>query len=127
MPFASSEIFLDQVGDDFGVGFGDELVAFVDELSLQRQVVLDDAVVHHHDASGAIAMRMRVLFGGPAVRGPAGVADAVGAVERLQADGLFQVAQLAFGAANLQALAIAARPRFRPNRSRDIPAASGPR
>ena len=41
------------------------------------------------------------------MRGPAGVADAVGAVERLEADGFFQVAQFAFGAADLQALAVA--------------------
>jgi hypothetical protein len=34
------------------------------------------------------------------------VADAISAVERLQADDLFQVTQLAFGAAHLQALAI---------------------
>ena len=102
------EIFLHQVSDDFGVGLGGELVAFFDELALQGKVVFDDAVVHDHDASGAVAMRMGILFRGTAVRGPARVADAVGAVERLQADDLFQVAQLAFGAANLQTVAIAA-------------------
>ena len=48
---------------------------------LELQVVLDDAVVHDDDAAGAVAMRMRILFGGAAVRGPAGVADAVGAVD----------------------------------------------
>ena len=101
-------ILLDQVGDDFGIGFGGELVAFLDQLLLQGDVVLDDAVVHDDDLAGAIAMRMGVFFGGAAVGGPAGVADAVGAVERLQADGFFQVAQLAFGAADLQAVAIAA-------------------
>ena len=42
------------------------------------------------------------------MRGPAGVADAVGAVERLEPDHFFQVAQLAFGPADLQTLAIAA-------------------
>jgi len=35
------------------------------------------------------------------------MADAIGAIQRLQADGLFQVAQLALGAAYLQALAVA--------------------
>ena len=53
-------------------------------------------------------MRMGVFFGGTAVRGPARVADAVGAVERLQPDDFFQVAQLALGAADLQTFAIAA-------------------
>ena len=46
-------------------------------VALQLEVVLDDAVVNDHDAAGAVAMRVRVLFGGPAVRGPAGVAEAV--------------------------------------------------
>ena len=69
--------------DDLGVGLGLELVALALQLALQLEVVLDDAVVHHDDRAGAVAMRMRVLFGGPAVRRPARVADAVDAVERL--------------------------------------------
>ena len=101
------QVLLDQMGDDFGIGLGAELVAFVDQLLLQADVVLHDAVVHDNDLAGAIAMRMGILFGGTAVRGPARVADAVGAVERLQPDDLFQVAQLAFGAAHLQAFAVA--------------------
>ena len=102
------KIFLDQVRDHFGVGFGGELVALFNQLALQRNVVLDDAVVHDDDSPGAVAMGMRVFFRGPAMGGPAGVADAVGAIERLEADDLFQVAQLALGAANLQTFAIAA-------------------
>ena len=39
--------------------------------------------------------------------GPARVADAVGAVDWLQPDGFFEVAQLAFGAADLQPVPIA--------------------
>ncbi len=105
--FARAEILLDQMSDDFGVGLGRELVAFGDQLLLQRDIVLDDAVVDDDDLAGAVAMGMSVLFRGTPMRRPAGVADAVGAVERLQADDLFQVAQLAFGAANLQASAIA--------------------
>ena len=50
---------------------------------------------------------MRVLFGRTSVRRPARVADAVGAVERLEANDLFEVAQLAFRAPDLQAIAIA--------------------
>ena len=38
-------ILLDEVGDDFGIGFGDELVALRGELVLEREVVFDDAVV----------------------------------------------------------------------------------
>ena len=100
-------MLLDQVGDDLGVGLGGELVPFFDEPLLEREVVLDNAVVHHHDLAGAIAVRVGVFLGGTPVRGPAGVADAVGAVQRLEADGLLQVAQLAFGAADLQPVAIA--------------------
>ena len=94
--------------DHFGVGFGAKFVAFVDELLFQGDVVLHNAVVHHHDLAGAVAVGMRVLFGGTPMGGPAGVADAVGAVERLEADDLFQVAQLALGAAHLQSVAVAA-------------------
>src|SRR6266568_4462803 len=62
----------------------------------------------HHDLAGAIAMRVGIFLGGAAMSRPAGVADAVGAVERLKANDLFQVAQLAFGAADLQAISITA-------------------
>ncbi len=52
------------------------------------------------DVAGAIAVRVGVFFGGAAVRGPAGVADAVGAIERVDADGFFEVAEFAGGAAD---------------------------
>ena len=64
------------MGDDFGVGFGHELVALSGEFALQVEVVFDDAVVDHDDAAGAVAVGVGVLFGGAAVGGPAGVADA---------------------------------------------------
>ncbi len=104
--FACGKKFLNQVGKDLGVGFGRELVAFIAKLLLQREVVLDNAVVHDHDFAGAVAMRMRVLFRRTSMRGPARMADAVRAIERLQADGFFKIAQLSFGAAQLQAFAI---------------------
>ena len=69
----------DEVGDDFGVGFGDELVALGDELVLEGEVVFDDAVVDDDEGAGAVAVGVGVLFGGAAVGGPAGVADAEGA------------------------------------------------
>ena len=70
-------------------------VPFLLELALQIEVVLDDAVVDDDDAAGAVAVRMRVLFGRAAVRGPAGVPDAVVAVERLGGDDIFEPRQLA--------------------------------
>ena len=98
-------VLLNQVGDDFRIGFGGELVAFGDQLFLERKIVFDNAVVHDHDGAGAIAVGMGIFLGGAAMRGPARVSDAVGAVERLEADHFFQVAQFTFGAANLQAFA----------------------
>ena len=44
--------------------------------SLERQVVLDDAVDDDVDAVGRVEVRVRVLLVDAAVRGPAGVADA---------------------------------------------------
>jgi hypothetical protein len=82
---AARLISLDEVGDDFGVGFGDEDVALGDELGLEGEVVFDDAVVDDDERAGAVAVGVGVLFGGAAVGGPAGVADAVGAVEGIAA------------------------------------------
>ena len=59
-------------------------MAFLLELPLQIEVVLDDAVVHDDDLPGAVAVRVGVLLGRPAVRRPARVADAVVAVERVR-------------------------------------------
>ena len=93
---------LNQVGNDLGVGFGDELVPLGGELAFQLQVILNNAVVHHHNASGAVAVRMRILLGGPSVRGPARVPDAVSAVQRFGAERVFQILQLARRPADLQ-------------------------
>ena len=62
---------------------------------LSGEVVFDDAVVHDDDVALAIAVRVGVLFGGAAVGGPAGVADAEGAIDRIHPDGLFEIAQFA--------------------------------
>ena len=82
---------LDQVSDDFGVGFGDELVALRGEFALEIEVVFDDAVVDDDDAAGAVAMGMGVFFGGAAMGSPAGVADAEGAVERVVVENFFEI------------------------------------
>src|SRR4051812_756594 len=101
-------MLLNQVGDDLSVRLSNELVAFGDQLFLQCEVVLNNAVVHHNDLAGAITMRVRVLFGRAAVSGPASVPNAVRTIEWLGADGIFQIAQLAFSATHLQAITIAA-------------------
>src|SRR5260370_1403339 len=76
------EVPLDQVGDALGVGLRLEGVPLGLQALLDRQVVLDDAVVHHHQLARAVGVGVRVLVGGAAVGGPAGVAEADGAVDR---------------------------------------------
>src|SRR5437867_13454066 len=105
---AIEKIFFDQVGDYLCVGFGGEAVALFDELPLQRNIVLNNSIVHHDYTPAAIAMRMGILFGGASVRGPARVADAVRSIERFQVDNFFQIPLLAFCAANLKSLPVAA-------------------
>src|SRR4051812_41135961 len=100
-------ILLDHVGDDLGVGLGRELVAFFGKLSLQRNVVLDDAVVHDDNPARAVAMRMSVFFCRTTVRSPSRVADAVSSIERLKPDDFFQVAKFTLGTADLQAFTVA--------------------
>ena len=93
---------LDEVSDDFGVGFGDEFVAQGGEFALEIEIIFNDAVVHDDEAAGAVAMGMGVLFRGTAVGGPAGVADAEGALKGMFAQNLFKVGELAGGAADIQ-------------------------
>ena len=114
-----NEILFDEVGDDFGIGLGLVGVAFFAKLFLQREIVFDDAVVDNDDGSAAVAMGMRILLAGAAVGGPAGVADAVGAIDGVVADYLFEVAQFAFGTANLQIRFLRRQRRFPPSRNRD--------
>ena len=79
--------------DDLGVGRGRERVAFVEQLFLESQVVLDHAVVGQRQnrmLGRAAEMRMRVGFARHAVRGPAGVADARRARQRASRHSLGQ-------------------------------------
>ena len=105
---AMHDILLDHVGNDFSVGLCSKAVAFLGKLFLQRDVVLDDAVVDDNNLSGAVAVRMCVLFCRTAMCSPSGMADSIRAVERLQANHFFKVAQLALGTTNLQAVSVAA-------------------
>src|ERR1700730_19102271 len=79
---ATLRILLDEVRDDLGVGFGDELMAFALEPLFQLEIILDNAVVDDNNLTGAIAVRVGVFLGGAAVGGPAGVADSIGAFDR---------------------------------------------
>ena len=104
---AAVDLVFDEVGDDLGVGLGDELVALGDEGGFEGEVVFDDAVVDDDEGAGAVAVGVGVLFGGAAVGGPAGVADAEGAVDGAVGDDGFEVAELAGGAAEFEAGGVA--------------------
>ena len=67
------ETILDEVGQDLGVGVGDQGVALSNEPAGQLDVILDDAVVHQCHAARTVKMRRGVELGGMTVRGPAGV------------------------------------------------------
>src|SRR5271157_2605699 len=97
-------IFLHQVRDDLGVGLSGKPMTFRDQVLLQAEVVLDNPVVYDHNSARTVAVRMGIFFGGASVGGPARVPDTIGTVERLQPDGLLQIAQLALGPAHLKSV-----------------------
>jgi hypothetical protein len=99
---ACGDELLDEVGDDFGVGDGAELVAVGDEPLLELVVVLDDAVVDNDYVAGAVEVGVCVDFVGLAVGGPAGVSDAKGAREGGLGDGCDEVVDLASGFAYVE-------------------------
>ncbi len=59
------------------------------------------------EGAGAVAVGVGVFFGGAAVGGPAGVADAVGALDGVLGQDVGEVAELAGGAAELERVAAA--------------------
>src|SRR6266576_2714330 len=67
--------FLNQMGEDFGVGLGAEYVAALGEGLPQRSGVFDDAVVHHGEGAAAVRMGMGIDGVRGAVRRPARVRD----------------------------------------------------
>ena len=72
------------MGQDFGVGIGRKItVAISDQLIFERLIIFDDAVMDERQFSAGVEMRVRILIGGFAVRGPTSVADTVGAGRRL--------------------------------------------
>src|SRR5579872_503102 len=84
------------MNDDFGVGLGREPDAFALELAAQFGKILDDAVVHDGDFFSGV--RMRVVLGWAAMRGPTGMTDADRAGKRLAREPVLQILELALGA-----------------------------
>ena len=66
--------------DDLGIGLGDELVAQRGKLVLQVQIIFDDAVVDDNDTARAVAMGVCIFLGRTAMRRPARMANAKGAL-----------------------------------------------
>jgi hypothetical protein len=83
-------------------------MSFLGKLSLQGEIVFHDSIVDDHNFPGAVAVGMGILFAWTPMSGPACMAYSVSAValQGLQADNLFQVPQLAFCPAYLQAFVL---------------------
>jgi hypothetical protein len=58
------------------------MVSRFDHSLLEPVVILDDSVVNDGDAPGLVEVRVRILVGRRAMRGPAGVPQAQSAMER---------------------------------------------
>ena len=88
-----AHLALDEMRDHLRVGLGFEPMPFLFELVLEVEVVLDDAVVDDDDLTGAIAVRVRVLFRRASVCRPAGMPNTVAAADRLGPDDFFEPGQ----------------------------------
>ena len=86
------ELVFDEVGDNLGVGLGEEAMALGDECLLEGEVVFDDAVVDDDEGAAAVTVGMGVFFRRATVGGPAGVADAEAAVDGRVGDDGFEIA-----------------------------------
>ena len=87
-------VALDQVRNDLRVGLGGELVALGGQIAPELGVVLDDPVEDDVDLVLAVAVRMRVLLGDPAMRRPPRVAEADGRRRSRNRDGAARAGQL---------------------------------
>ena len=90
-------VLTDQVGQNLGVGLGNEGVAAPEERLLDGPRVLDDAVVDDRDAAALVHVRMGVRRGRGAVGGPAGVSDPDGPQRGLAPELVGQHRELARG------------------------------
>lgn len=98
----------DEVGEDLGVGLGEEDHAVGGEPGAQVGGVVEDAVVDDGDLGVGVQVGVGVLVVGGAVGGPAGVRDADAALEAGRDPGL-QVADAPLGLDRLQPGRLGAR------------------
>jgi len=118
-PRASRRADSTRCATDLRVGLGDEAMAAVGETRLEREVVLDDAVVDHHDAPRAVWWGWAFSSWRPWWRHRVWPTPHSPAAARRRGRG--QVAQLARGAPPVQACR-PGRPRSPPSRSRVLQA-----
>ena len=91
------EVVVNEMGDNFRVGLGFELVTQFFQPVALLFVIFDNAVVHHaHQAARDV--RMGIGFGNTAVRGPTRVADSHEPVEILGLRGGFHFRHTAHAA-----------------------------
>ena len=66
---------LDQVREDFGIRFGMKRMSLALQLSSQRTIVLDDAVMYYGQYASTVGMRVGIDVVGTAMGSPACVTD----------------------------------------------------
>ncbi len=71
---------LDQMCDDFRIGFADERVASLLKPFTELSKILDDSIMDNRKSAGAIDVRMGVFVSNAAVRCPSGVSKSNGSV-----------------------------------------------
>ncbi len=80
-------VIVNQLNGDLGVRLGIKGIAVMQQLFLQLLIVFDNTVMHCHHVAISTNMRMRVSFGGFAVRCPTCVTNTAGAYKALSAVG----------------------------------------
>ena len=86
-------VLVNEVRDHLGIGLRAEAPPPGEQFVAQLQIVFNNAVVDDHHLSGAV--RVGVLLGRSSVGGPAGMANADCALDRLGAQDVVEVLQLA--------------------------------
>ena len=89
---------VDEVSDDFRIGFRREMVPVLFELVLEGEIIFNYAIVHHDNAIGTVGVSIGLR--GASVSSPAGMADAAAALHRLRSQYIFQFGEFALGAAD---------------------------
>ena len=77
------------------------------QFAAELEVIFDDPIVHQHDATALVSVRVGVLAGHGTVRGPAGMGDTAIAVHRFVDHQLRQILDAADGFADLKRAVVA--------------------